>query len=67
MDNIYIVEYQALGDAAPIRELKTATSVPQLFDYYIDIPDLVYFAFEDVTEQPVEEIEKRLIYNGLYL
>ena len=65
-ENVYLVEWRALGEAAFTREIKTATSLAQLFDYYIDIPDLVSFSFEDVTELPVEEIERRIIYHGVY-
>ena len=65
-ENIYLVEWRALGESTPTREIKTATSVIQLFDYYIDIPDLVFFAFEDVTEVPIEDIERRFTNNGKY-
>lgn len=68
MDNerIYIVEWRCVGITDTTREIITATSIQQLFDYYTDIPDLVEFAFEDVTNSPVEQIEKRLTYNGKY-
>lgn len=65
-ERIYIVEWRCLGDETPSREIITATSIPQLFDYYIDMTDIVEFAFEDVTEVSVEEIERRLMYNGKY-
>lgn len=68
MDNerIYIVEFRSLGDSSPSREIITATSIPQLFDYYINMTDLVEFAFEDVTDTPIEKIERRMMYNGKY-
>ena len=68
MDNerIYIVEFRSLEDPCSSRELITATSIPQLFEYYFGMTDLVEFAFEDVTESSVEEIERRLTYNGKY-
>ena len=68
MDNerIYLVEWRALGDDSSSREIITATSIPQLFEYYNDMTDLVEFAFEDVTESSVEEIERRMMYNGKY-
>ena len=65
-ERIYIVEWRCVGVADTTREIITATSIPQLFDYYTDIPDLVEFAFEDVTESPVEDIERRLMYHGKY-
>ena len=65
-ENIYLVEWRALGETTSTREIKTATSIPQLFDYYIDVPDLVFFAFEDITETPIEDIERRFAYNGKY-
>ena len=68
MDNerIYIVEWRCDGDAYATREIITAVSIPQLFDYYIDLKGVKEFAFEDVTDSPVEEIERRIMYNGKY-
>ena len=68
MDNerIYIVEWRCLGDKLQSREIITATSIPQFFEYYSGMTNLVEFAFEDVTESSVEEIERRLTYNGKY-
>jgi len=65
-ERIYLVEWRALGSDSTSREIITATSIPQLFEYYNDMTDLVEFAFEDVTESSVEEIERRMMYNGKY-
>ena len=65
-ERIYIVEWRCVGVADTTREIITATSIPQLFDYYTDIPDLVEFAFEDVSDASIEDIERRLTYNGKY-
>lgn len=65
-ERIYIVEWRCFGDKFPSREIVTATSIPQLFNYYIDMANIVEFAFEDVTESSVEETERRLTYNGKY-
>lgn len=65
-ERIYIVEWRSLGDKGTSREIITATSIPELFDYYINMTDIVEFAFEDVTETPIEEIERRLMYHGKY-
>ena len=66
-ENIYVVEFCSLGDTEPTRELMTACSIPELFEVYSGMTDLVYFAFEDVTELPVEEIERKMTYDGRYL
>lgn len=68
MDNerIYIVEWRCFNTKDTTREIITATSLTQLFEYYIDLTNIVSFAFEDVTDTPVEEIERRLIYRGKY-
>ena len=69
MDNekIYLVEWRTMGDEFASREIITATSIPQLFDYYIGMTNMVYFAFEDVTDQTVEEIERKMLYRAKYL
>lgn len=66
-ENIYIVEFRSLGDKEFTRELITARSIPELFEIYIGMTDIVYFAFEDVTETSVEEIERKLAYVGKYV
>ena len=65
-ERIYIVEWRALNDKTSTREIKTAISPTQLFDYYIDIRNLVFFAFEDVTDTPVEDIERMFTHNGKF-
>ena len=65
-ERIYIVEWRCFGNTTTTREIITATSMPQLFDYYIDLPNLVEFAFEDVSDSSVEDIERRLMYRGKY-
>ncbi len=66
-ENIYIVEFRSLGEKEPTREFITARSVPEVFELYIGMTDIVYFAFEDVTELSVEEIERKLTYVDKYL
>ena len=68
MDNekIYIVEWRCFNDRDTTREIITATSLAQLFEYYADLTNIVSFAFEDVTNASVEEIERRLMYRGKY-
>ena len=65
-ENIYFVEYQSSGDSTVSREIVTTSSVPMLFEEFSGMTDLIYFAFEDITEQPIEEIERKLSYNGKY-
>ena len=65
-ENIYFVEYQSSGDSTVSREIVTTSSVPMLFEEFSGMTDLIYFAFEDITEQPIEDIERKLSYNGKY-
>lgn len=65
-ENIYFIEYQSSGDSTVSREIVSASSIPMLFEEFSGMTDLTYFAFEDVTEQSVEDIEKRLMYRGKY-
>ena len=65
-ERVYIVEFCSANDDIPCREIITATSIPQLFDYYIDMTKLTMFAFQDVTDLSVEDIERKLTYNGKY-
>jgi hypothetical protein len=66
VSNVYLVEWRCLGDTETTRQIITIHSVAELFEYFIDTPDIVYFAFEDVTETPIEEVERRLLYVGRY-
>lgn len=65
-ERIYIIEWRSFGQTEITREIITATSLSQLFDYYSDLCDVVYFAFEDVTDTCVEDIERRMTYRGKY-
>lgn len=66
-ERIYIVEFRSLGDKEPTRELITACSVPELFEIYTGMTDMVYFAFEDITGLSVEDVERKLTYVGKYV
>ena len=65
-ERIFIVEWRTFNNEYPVRELKTAESIEQLFNHYIDTPSIVYFAFEDVTDLPIEEVERRMVPYGKY-
>jgi hypothetical protein len=65
-ERIYIVAFRSRGDTEVSKELMVAHSIPELLQDYFTLTDLVEFAFEDVTEASVEEIERRLTYNGKY-
>lgn len=65
-ERIYIVEWRSFGQTETTREIIAATSLSQLFDYYSDLCDIVSFAFEDVSDTSVEDIERRMTYRGKY-
>ena len=58
--NIYLVEMRKVGQADVIRELKVGYTIQEIFDYYMNIPDIVYLSFEDITNTPVEDLGRRL-------
>lgn len=66
MDKIYFVEYQSSDDSITSREIVTASSIAELFEEFSPMTQLTYFAFEDISNKSVEEIERKLSYNGKY-
>ena len=65
-ENIYFVEYQSRGDSITSREIVTASSIADLFEEFSPMAQLTYFAFEDISDASIEEIERKLSYNGKY-
>ena len=66
-EKIYFVEWRSFGSNAPTREIITAASIEQLFQYYNDLSHLVTFSFEDITDQDLSTYERKILYNGKFV
>lgn len=65
---IFYIEWQHKCDSERMQSVLTFHSVEDLFDFFAFEEDpLVYFAFEDITDQEVEEYCNKRGYNGLFL
>ena len=66
-EKIYFVEWRSFGSNIPTREIITADSIEQLFQYYNDLSHLVTFSFEDITDQDLTTYERKILYNGKFM
>lgn len=67
MKRIFFVEWRHKCDSESMNHIFTFDGAEELFDFFAYEEDpLVYFAFEDITDQPIEQFERKLIYGGKY-
>ena len=64
---IFYIEWQHRCDSERMKAVLCFDNVEDLFDFFSFEEDpLVYFAFEDITDKPIEDVDRRVQDNGKY-
>lgn len=64
---IFYIEWQHKCDSERMGAVLSFANAEDLFDFFSYEEDpLVYFAFEDITDKPIEEYERGISYGGKY-
>ena len=65
---IFYVEWShACDNGARMSHIFTEDNEQELFRFFSNEEDpIVYFAFQDITDLPIEEFERKLTYCGKY-
>ena len=64
-ERIFMCYWKKLGNKKIKSEIYTCESIEKLFEYFMS-ENLVYFAFQDITDKAIEDFEKEINYIGKY-
>lgn len=63
---IYFCQWQHFNSNEIESRILTVEDMAQLLDHFVDDNNIEKFTFEDITDKPIEDYERRLVYNGKY-
>lgn len=64
-ERIFMCYWREFGSDKVQSRIYSGKSIEELFDYFMS-ENLVYFAFQDITDKPIEDFEKEITYLGKF-